>query len=222
MLRLFFECVFVCVPVLDRIKFVQEYRRQTCSMFLLQAILASAVPHASAELLGELGFQSHSIAQETLVTRAKLLYDFEVEKGQLRLLQGCLILSITHISHSMQKDYRYWLSNAACLATKLGLHRDILVQRLDLSTQKVVRRIWWVLYTWDALLALNGMDNMRRFHANDFDTSHLTEVDWDEQIPTTLRGFLQPFTTFDKSYLIYSCKLSLISESTNLIFLVCV
>ncbi|KAH8689341.1 hypothetical protein BGW36DRAFT_433347 [Talaromyces proteolyticus] len=211
LLRLFFQSEYLCVPVFDRVKFVTEYLQQTVSMFLLQAVLASAVSYASVELLNAAGFQDHSSAQETFFTRAKLLYDFDVEKSQLRLLQGSLILSTTHVSHYMSRDYRFWISNAVCIATKMGLHRRSVRQRLHTSAGKLLRRIWWTLYTWDAVMALNGMDTIRRFYDTDHDASHLTEADWEEEIiPSNFQDLLHPFTSLEKSYMIESSRLSLI------------
>jgi hypothetical protein len=187
---------------------------KNASIFLMHAVLASAISHASIELLNEAGFQDHSTAQETFFTRAKLLYDFDVEKNQLRLLQGSLILSTTHVSHYMSRDYRYWISNAVCIATKMGLHRSSVRQRLNTTAGKFLRRIWWTLYTWDAVMALNGMDTMRRFNDDSYDAYHLTEEDWEEKnIPSSLQNILQPFTNSEKSYMIESSRLSLISTS---------
>jgi hypothetical protein len=193
---------------------MEEYSQQNVSMFLLLAILTTVIQHVSIDLIQELGFSSRSIAQETFFKRAKLLHDFDIEKNQLRLLQGSLLLSTTHISHYMQRDYRYWLSNATYIATKMGLHRNILFQRLDGSTRKLFRRIWCTLYTWDVLLALNGMDTMRRFRDIDFSTCtpEITEDDWeDEPIPPVFQEFLHPIEKAEKSYVIEGGKLSLLS-----------
>jgi hypothetical protein len=208
---LFFECVYICVPVFDRVKFMEEYARHMSSIFLLQAVLASVVPYASVDLLNDAGFHDRSSAQEIFYFRAKLLHDFDVEKSQLRLLQGALILSITHVSHYMPRDYRYWFSNAVSVANKMGIYKNLSNQRLGKPTRRILRRIWWIIYTWDALLALHGMDTMRRFHDNRSDTSCLTEADWEEEIPPTLQDFLRPISKAEKVYLIESAKHSCLS-----------
>jgi hypothetical protein len=194
------------VPVLDRVSFMEDYALHTSSMFLLQAVLASAVPYAPMELLNNAGFHDRSSAQEIFYFRAKLLHDFDVEKSQLRVLQGALILSITHVSHYMRRDYRYWFSNAVNIANKIGIYKNLPNQRHDQPTRNVLRRIWWTLYTWDVLLALHGMDTMRRFHDNNSDTSCLTEADWEEEIPPALQDFLRPISKAEKVYLIESAK----------------
>jgi hypothetical protein len=212
LLGLFFRNVYLCVPIIDRVRFIQEYRNHTVSIFLLQAILACSIPHVSRKLLEQMGFADYPTAQKVFFTRAKFLHDFDVEKNPLHLLQGSLLLSTTHVSHCMQRDHRFWLSNAAYVAAKMGLHHNITRQAPDIPTKKLFRRIWWVLYTWDALLALNGMDTMRRFRDAEFHTPPLTEADWEEEIPLACQEILCPVSSVDKSYMIESCKLSIISK----------
>lgn len=213
LLRLYFECVYPYAPILDRVDFLRDRENGIFSTFLLQTILASAIPYASEELLHDCGFQDHATAQKTFFFRANLLCDMGAEKSQLRLLQGSVILSLLHFSLVMEKDYRYWLSNAVRLATKMGLHRENSGKDLDPSTRKLFRRIWWVIYNRDALLVVNGLDNLRRLHDCDFDTAELIEADWEEEtIPVQYQHILPPFTDLQKIFLIESCKLSHISR----------
>jgi hypothetical protein len=206
------------VPVIDRVRFVQDYWQQTQSMFVLQAILASAVPHATIDLLNKAGFSDHAAAQETFFTRAKLLHDLDAEQSLLHRLQGSLILAVTHVSHYMQRDHRYWFSNATCIAARMGLHRNTSRQSTGISP-KVLRRLWAVIYTWDVLLALNGMNTMRQFHNIDSTPLQLTELDWEEDPDPKFHSLLQPVSSQEKLYLIMSCKLSLISMITRYCFL---
>ncbi|KAL2802817.1 hypothetical protein BJX63DRAFT_437501 [Aspergillus granulosus] len=209
LLALFFEKVYIAVPILNRVEFVQDYWRQTSSMFVLQSVLASAVPHAPVELLKEAGFPDRAAAQEGFFTRAKLLHDFDVEKRALQRLQGSLILAVTHVSHYMQCDHRYWFSNATCIASRMGLHRYTQHASSDLST-RLLRRIWWLMYTWDVLLALNGMNTMRRFYDADSDVPQLAEDDWDDERLPEAQTMLLPVGSHEKLYLIQSCQLSLL------------
>ncbi|KAL4866586.1 hypothetical protein BDV12DRAFT_199063 [Aspergillus spectabilis] len=209
LLRLFFDKVYISAPVIDRVRFVQDYWQQTQSMFVLQAVLASAVPHATIDLLNKAGFSDRAAAQETFFTRAKLLHDLDMEQSLLYRLQGSLILAITHVSHYMQRDHRYWFSNATCIAARMGLHRNTSSQNTDVSP-KLLRRLWAVIYTWDVLLALNGMNTMRRFHKVDSNLLQLKELDWEEDPHPKFHSLLQPVSSKEKLYLIMSCKLSLI------------
>ncbi|KAL2830407.1 hypothetical protein BJY01DRAFT_227244 [Aspergillus pseudoustus] len=209
LLSLFFDKVYIAMPVIDRVDFVQDYWQQPAPTFVMQSVLASAVPHAPIEILKAAGFSDRASAQEAFFTRAKLLHDFDIEKRMLQRLQGSLILSVTHVSHYMQCDHRYWFSNATCIAARMGLHRIMRHEGADSST-KVLRRIWWLMYTWDVLLALNGMNTMRRFHDADSDVPHLVEDDWeDERLPDG-QTMLLPISRLEKLYMIQSCKLSLL------------
>jgi hypothetical protein len=203
--------VYIAMPVIDRVEFVQDYWQQPAPTFVMQSVLASAVTHAPLEILNAAGFSDCASAQEAFFTRAKLLHDFDIEKRMLQRLQGSLILSVSHVSHYMQCDHRYWFSNATCIAARMGLHRIIRHEGADSST-KILRRIWWLMYTWDVLLSLNGMNTMRRFHDADSDVPHLVEDDWeDERLPDG-QTMLLPIARLEKLYLIQNCKLSLLSE----------
>ena len=213
LLKLYFECVYPYTPILNRVEFLLEYERGTFSPFLMQCVLANSLPYASDRLLREAGFSDRRSAQKIVFDRARLLYDFETEYGQLRLLQGSLILSSLQFAFALDKDFRFWMSNAVRLATQMGLHRDSLGMYLEESSRKLFRRIWWVLYCRDILLVISGCDNARRINDGDFDTVELSEDDWeDESVPPRFAQLVHPITQLQKSYLIQNCKLSRISK----------
>ncbi len=123
MLKLFFQLVHPYVPVLDRIEFIQAYETGEYSSFVLLAMFASTVPYIPLQELLDAGFTGRSNAQKTFISNAILLYDFGCEKSQLRRLQGSLLLGVSAISYTVDKDFRYWLYNAVRIATRMGLHR---------------------------------------------------------------------------------------------------
>jgi hypothetical protein len=191
----------------------ENIKTRTYSTFLMQCVLASIVSYASSELLLEAGFSDRLAAQKSFFTKARLLCDLGAESGQLRLQQGSLVLSLLYFSFALDKDYRFWLSNAVHLATLMGLHRDNIAKDLDPGTRKLFRRIWWMIYNRDTLLHLSGFGNVRRLHDIDFDTAELTEADWEmEDIPEQFKYILPPITRLHKVVLIENCKLSRISE----------
>ncbi|KAL2703936.1 hypothetical protein AAEP93_005007 [Penicillium crustosum] len=212
-LRLYFQFVYIYAPVIDRIQFLRDYRNGTVSKFLFYSILASVTPYAPTNLIRDIGFENYQSAQKTFIDRARLLYDVGVEKNQLHQLQGSLVLSHLYVSLYTEKDYRYWLSNAVRIATKMGLHKEEVGKNAGLPLRKLLRRVWWVLYNRDALLVFNGLDNLRRIHDTDFDTLELTLEDWDNgTIPEEFEDILQPVTKLHKSFLVASCQLSLITS----------
>ncbi|EXJ74998.1 uncharacterized protein A1O5_01694 [Cladophialophora psammophila CBS 110553] len=213
LVRVYFACVYPYAPILDRVKFMQDYRADRHSSFLLQSILANAVPHAPKELLQEAGYTDRVAAQRSLYSKARLLYDIGCEKSQLHLLQGSVMLSSLSFSYAIDKDYRYWLSNAVRIATQMGLHRNYVSETLGARTKRLFRRIWWVLYNRDTLLTISGVDNLRRFNDRYCDTAPLTESDWEEdtEIPVQFRDILCPIPRLQKLFMVEYSKLSIIS-----------
>jgi hypothetical protein len=102
------------------------------------------------------------MAQKDFFSKARLLYDFGCEKGQLNLIQGSILLSSFQFSFAPDKDFRFWFHNATRIALQMGFNKRSVQQigcqfldliscrdignHLDLPTYHLVRRIWWVLY----------------------------------------------------------------------------
>lgn len=189
------------------------YKVEQQSPFVLQAMFANVVPYATEELLTEAGFQDRMSAQKSFYTKATLLYDMKCERNQLSLLQGSIMLSSLSFSYSMDKDYRYWLSNATRIATQMGLHRDYICESLGEHSKRLFRRIWWVLYNRDMLLVISGIDNLRRFNDWHCDTAPLKEADLEEhsEIPSAFQDVLHPGTRLQRLFLVEYSNLSVIS-----------
>ncbi|OAG37863.1 hypothetical protein AYO21_07969 [Fonsecaea monophora] len=210
MIRLYFERVYPYTPVLDREEFIQEYRADQCSPFVLSAMLANVVPYMSLELLLEAGFSDRLAAQKSFYSKAQLLYDFCAERRPLRLLQGSLILSSLSPSFSPDRDFRYWLTNSVRLAIQMGFHREHVLKNLGPGTAKLFRRIWWTLYNRDVLLNVSGHYTVRRIRDCDFDTKSLTEDDWEPPTAEPLDDLIPPIPRIQKLYFLEACKLSII------------
>jgi Fungal specific transcription factor domain len=192
---------------------MQEYEEGRYSPFLMQSILANVVPYASATLLLEAGYSDRGVAQKSFFLKAKRLYDFRCEKGQLRLLQGSIMLSSLSFSYAVDYDFRFWFNNAVRIATQMGLHRDNMIGDINSSDRLLLRRIWWVLYYRDNILVISGHENLQRIRDSDFDTSPLEISDFeDENAEDRLKSVLPEFPLLQKIYLVEACKLSVISE----------
>ena len=124
MLRRHFTTVYPQAPVYDYIEFMDSYHSGSFSWFLMQTILASAVPFTPLDMLAECGFGDRVTALEFFFSNAVKLYDFGCEGNQLIKLQGSLIMSTVLVSYSMDKDFRFWHHNAVRLAIRLGLHKE--------------------------------------------------------------------------------------------------
>lgn len=63
------------------------------------------------------------MAQKSFFSKARLLYDFGCEKGQLNLIQGSILLSSFQFSFAPDKDFRFWFHNATRIALQMGFHK---------------------------------------------------------------------------------------------------
>lgn len=87
-------------------------------------------------------------------------------------------------------------------------------ETLDMHSRHLYRRIWWVLYNRDTLMAVSGIDNLRRFNDRYCDTAPLTVSDWEEdvEIPMHSRDILRPMPRLQKVFMVEYSKLSTISK----------
>ncbi|KAF9781426.1 hypothetical protein IL306_014045 [Fusarium sp. DS 682] len=195
LLKLYFTCVYPYAPILDRVQFMEDYYAGRHSVFIMQSILANVAAHAPQELLKRIGFNDRKTAQKTFYSRATLVYDLGRETGQLSRLQGSIMLSSLSFSYAVDKDYRYWFTNACRIATQLGLHRQYISERVDPRSKRLFRRIWWTLYNRDVLMAVLGLTNLRKFDERYCDADKLTEDDWDDsEIPERFASVIPPTT----------------------------
>ena len=215
-LRLYFERVYPYTPVLDRLAFVRQYTAGVCSIFLLQCILTSVAPYMSMPLLIESGYSDRNTAQKSFFAKAQLLYDLGVEKSQLSLLQGSLILTASYFSLDLDKDCRYWLSNAVRLATQLGLHRKQIAEQLEVPAQRLFARIFWVTFNKDVLMTIAGRNNVRRLNDFHCDVAELKPEAWENEEEdvddSQIRTILPPKSRLEHLYLVHNTKLSQICK----------
>lgn len=171
------------------------------------------MPFVPSHLLSLMGLADRSSAQRFFFSKAQLLYDLEVEKSQLCLLQGSLVLTASHFVFVVDKDCRFWLINAVRLATQIGLHRKQIADQLDRPTRKLFTRLFWVLYNKDVLMAIAGRANVRRLNDYHCDVPELTEDDWENEGDLGHFGrFISPIPQLQKLYLVQNTRLSQICE----------
>lgn len=94
-------------------------------------MFATAIPYADQDLVAEMGYPDVGTGQKEFFSRARLLFDFGCEKGQLNLLQGCILLSSFQNSFWPDKDFRFWFSNAVRIATQIGFHQEYVFRCAD-------------------------------------------------------------------------------------------
>lgn len=123
MFKTYFQHAYPYAPVIDRGEFLAHFSRGEYSTFLIQALLANVTPYLPKDLVGRASFPDHAAAQRMFYRRAVLLHDFNCEKSQLVLLQSSLLLGTLWRSYFSDKDYSFWICNAARLAIRMGLNR---------------------------------------------------------------------------------------------------
>lgn len=213
-MRLYFERLFPYLPVLERLPFMRQLMEGRCSTFLLQCIFASVVPYASSELLAELGYADRPEAQKALFNKAQLLYDLGAERSQLSILQGSLVLTASYFAFGLDKDLRYWLSNAVRIATQMGLHRKQIVHQLGPSTKSLFSRIFWVMYSRDIIMMMAGRLNLRALDDRFLDLPEVSVEDWEEEPEDQLACFgLAPISALEKAFLVHNSRLAQICTS---------
>ncbi len=163
----------------------------------------------SAELLVETGYSDRAQAQRALFSKAQLLYDLGAERSQLRLLQGSLVLTSSYFAFGLDKDCRFWLSNAVRIATQMGLHRSQIADQLGRETRKLFARIFWVMYSRDIIMVMGGRVNVRALDDRYCDMPEVTEEDWEDEPEHQLASYgLSPVSALQKSYLVHSSRLA--------------
>ena len=85
-----------------------------------------------------------------------------------------------------QKDTWHWMGVSLSLAHTIGLHRNPEQSNMDLSRQRLWKRIWWSCFMRDRLIAL-GMRRPTRIKNEDCDVPMLVLDDFDiEPLPVEL------------------------------------
>ncbi|KAK0761551.1 hypothetical protein N5P37_006504 [Trichoderma harzianum] len=214
-LQSYFRLAYPTCPVFDPYEFIQSYDSGTYSFFLLQAVLANAALFVPQKILEASGFASRAEAIEKFCTRAALLYDFNCEKSQLRLLQGSAVLAMTGFSGTGDKDFSYWYHNAIRLAIKMGIHHQgFNTHEIDSATYRLYQRIWWTLYSRDIMLLFSGVENKSLLGSSTESLTALPPVEmWvPENISPSCASVLPPLTLLESLYFVENCKLATIAS----------
>ncbi|KAL7911545.1 hypothetical protein GGI35DRAFT_443036 [Trichoderma velutinum] len=215
-LQSYFRLAYPTSPVFDPFEFIQSYDSGTYSFFLLQAVLANAALYVPQEVLEACGFVSRSEAIETFCTRAALLYDFNCEKSQLRLLQGSAVLAMTGYAGSRDKDFGYWYHNAVRLAIKMGVHHQgFNAHEIDSATNKLYQRIWWTLYSRDITLLFSGVENkslLGSSSAESWAALPSAELWVPNALSPSCASVLPPLTLLLSLFFVENCKLATIAS----------
>ncbi len=181
-------------PVVDEDLFMQQYRardpQNPPSLLLLQAILVAGahVLYSDADAVTR---DEHKAA---FFRRAKMLMDARFERNRDTLVQAALLLT-WHADgpEDVAANAWHWVGVAARTATGLGMHRDAEGSTLVPHNKRMWRRVWWLLFQCDVLVALQ-YGRPPALHLDDTDVRKLTPADFQDCGPKTQVDFVIQMT----------------------------
>ncbi|SCU92636.1 LAFA_0F11892g1_1 [Lachancea sp. 'fantastica'] len=182
---LYFNWIHPLMPVMDQTAFRKEYDSNTCSIFLLQAVLCVAVKLSKNPQLMDKD-NSTDLASNIFYERAKSLYDGRYEENEIPLLQGMILLSkqAFHEKNLIHSPL-YFMKSAVTVAFTHGLHRSTDFHPNLTNNEKRTRKlIWWILYTLDTFASIS-IGRPQAINLEDCDIPVLTHDDFafDQQDP---------------------------------------
>ncbi|PNP78675.1 hypothetical protein FNYG_08021 [Fusarium nygamai] len=180
LIQTYFSWVHPIVPVINRTKFMSQYRDPTNppSMLLLQCILLAGARISTNTQLKVDGSTSTAVA--TFYRRAKALYDADYERDRITLVQSMLLMGWYWAGpDDISKNMFYWSQSAITVAQNFGLHRNMENSGLSISEKRLRRRIWWTLFTRDRALAV-GLGQSVSINLDDCDVDPISDDDFIE------------------------------------------
>jgi hypothetical protein len=169
LVELYFQWVAPVLPVINRSRFMRQYKdpNNPPSLLLLQAIFlaGSAVSRTGIPATGK-----------TFYRRAKALYDAGYEDDRIIIMQALVLIGwYWEKSGDHVEDVSYWNGLAITVALGSGIHRSAERSSLNKTDKRLWRRIWWTLFVRDRSAALLGQ--VVQIHTDDSDIEMICEDD---------------------------------------------
>ncbi|KID90723.1 Ctf1 transcription factor [Metarhizium guizhouense ARSEF 977] len=181
LIEAYFKWVHPIVPVINRSRFMRQYRdpKNPPSLLLLQAVLlAGSRVCTNAQLMDANG--STTPAALTFYKRAKALYDANYEDDRVTIVQSLLLMGwYWEGPEDVTKNVFYWSRVATIVAQGSGMHRSVEQSQLSKSDKRLWKRIWWTLFTRDRSVAV-ALGRPVHINLDDSDVEMLTEDDFIE------------------------------------------
>lgn len=179
LIEAYFKWVHPIVPVINRCRFMRQYRdpKNPPSLLLLQAVLlAGSRVCTNAQLMDANG--STTPAALTFYKRAKALYDANYEDDRVTIVQSLLLMGwYWEGPEDVTKNVFYWSRVATIVAQGSGMHRSVEQSQLSKSDKRLWKRIWWTLFTRDRSVAV-ALGRPVHISLDDSDVEMLTEDDF--------------------------------------------
>ena len=177
----FFKWVAPVVPIINRSRFMRQYRdaKNPPSLLLLQAILlAGSRVCTNPQLMDASG--STTPAAMTFYKRAKALYDANYEDDRVTIVQALILMGwYWEGPEDVTKNVFYWSRVAIVVAQGSGMHRSVEHSQLTRSDKRLWKRIWWTLFSRDRSVAV-ALGRPVGINPEDSDVEMLTEEDFVE------------------------------------------
>lgn len=177
----YFKWVHPIVPVINRTRFMRQYRdpKNPPSLLLLQAVLlAGSRVCSNPQLMDASG--STTPAALTFYKRAKALYDANYEDDRVTIVQSLLLMGwYWEGPEDVTKNVFYWSRVATIVAQGSGMHRSVEQSQLNIADKRLWKRIWWTLFTRDRSVAV-ALGRPVHISLDDSDVEMLTEDDFIE------------------------------------------
>ena len=187
----FFKWVAPVVPIINRSRFMRQYRdpKNPPSLLLLQAILlAGSRVCTNPQLMDSSG--STTPAAMTFYKRAKALYDANYEDDRVTIVQALILMGwYWEGPEDVTKNVFYWSRVAIVVAQGSGMHRSVEHSQLSRSDKRLWKRIWWTLFSRDRSVAV-ALGRPVGINPEDSDVEMLTEEDFIEDEPDRQAEFL--------------------------------
>ncbi|KAK3944806.1 fungal-specific transcription factor domain-containing protein [Diplogelasinospora grovesii] len=181
LIEAYFTWVHPIVPVINRAKFMRQYKdsKNPPSLLLLQAVLlAGSRVCTNPQLMDANG--SSTPAALTFYKRAKALYDANYEDDRVTIVQSLLLMGwYWEGPEDVTKNVFYWSRVATIVAQGSGMHRSVEGSQLSKADKRLWKRIWWTLFTRDRSVAV-ALGRPCHINLDDSDVEMLTEDDFIE------------------------------------------
>ncbi|KAF4154382.1 hypothetical protein CNMCM6069_009400 [Aspergillus lentulus] len=151
----YFKCVHPMLPVINRARFMRQYRnpKNQPSLLLLHAVLLAGSRFCDTDLASTNG--SVVPDAQILYKRAKALYDANYEDDRVAIIQSVLLMGLYwEDPKDVTKNAFYWSRVAGIIAQGCGMHRTVDQSYLSKSDKRLWKRIWWTLFTVDRSIAV--------------------------------------------------------------------
>lgn len=177
----YFKWVAPIVPVINRNRFMKQYRdsKNPPSLLLLQAILlAGSRVCTNPQLMDANG--STTPAALTFYKRAKALYDANYEDDRVTIVQALVLMGwYWEGPEDVTKNVFYWSRVATIVAQGSGMHRSVEGSQLSKADKRLWKRIWWTLFTRDRSVAV-ALGRPVHINTDDSDVEMVSEEDFIE------------------------------------------